>query len=387
MKTKIQKTIIATSIAALFMAPIAAFAKEKDKWEYHEDKWGQVKSYGDVPLSRDSAGEWGPWSEFVQPAAGGPSVGLLPQVGGERYRTLPAVNQNQPNPQASDVRGYAAYINDSYSYGEGYSYSNTGHHPGRIALSLFAPESGQGEGAASFQITGFPGELAPLQGDSGILPSNFDGPVGVFSANGSTGNRSAWIDGGEGHPDYYDASYVTHGDFYNYLSGDGGESSTYGSYVDGIVTPQTDIATLQAGNVQARYEGYTVYPHSGHNHFPESEVVINVNFGNATWDGTWNGGMDGSVHTHGADSAGIDHLYGQVGFTAQGTISGANIQSINVDTFDEGATVSGQVQGSFYGPQAAAVGGVSDITKTNPSAGYENARNVDLFIANKVVAE
>lgn len=390
---KTRKTIIAASIAALFLVPLTVSAKAK--WEYHENQWNEVVSYGNVSLAEDSAQQWGPWSEFVQPAAGGPSVVFLPQVA-ELYRPLPGVTPT-PVPTPTDVCGagawcgYAAYMNDSYNYGNGYGngygdgygggyYSNTGHHPGYIALNLSGPASG--EGTASYRITGFPLELAPLQGESGGLTSSFYGPIGSFYASNSAGT---WIDGGEGHPEYYNAAYVTHGDFAKYISGDGGESATYGSYIAGIVTSAADIAALLAGRVQATYSGFTVYPHSGHNHFPTSPVVINVDFGNATWKGTWNSGVDGYTHTHGADSAGVVHVYGQVGFTAQGTISGANIQSTSVGTLDKGATVTGQVKGSFFGPQAAAVGGVSDITKTNPSAEYSKARNVDLFIANKVV--
>jgi len=273
------------------------------------------------------------------------------------------------------------------------NYSSVGHNPGRIALTL-APDSE----IARYRLTGLSGEPTPVRSESGDLPANFYGPIGVFDAYNSSSNSNTYalIDGGEGHPSYYDASYVTHGDFYNsvynYTSGDGAES--FGSYIAGIVTPLDGIdgidgiAALQAGKVEAVYQGWTVYPHSSHNHFPESPVVINVNFGTATWNGTWNNGVDGNTHPHGADSNGTVHLYGQVGFTAQGTISGANIQSTSVGTLDPGATiVKGQVQGSFFGPQAAAVGGVSDITKTNPAKGYENARNVDLFIANKVKVE
>ena len=62
---------------------------------------------------------------------------------------------------------------------------------------------------------------------------------------------------------------------------------------------------------------------------------------------------------------------------------GCLVSKFFLGTLDVSATVIGQVQGSFFGPQAAAVGGVSDITKSY-NEGELTALNVDLFIANKV---
>lgn len=396
MKTK--QTIIAASVALMLSASYGASAAQKPV-EYHEGQWDSVMSYSKTSIAKDSSAEWGPWADFVQPAAGAPSVAFLPQGVVEAYRPLPQVNvpvKLDDFCKSGEWCGYAAYIDSTYSYqgygGEGYggSYTEVGHNPGRIALKL-SPE-GEGGGTAAYRIQGLPGEPTPLQGESGTLPASFYGTPGNFYASQSDSNRYAWIDGGEGGG-YYDTNYITHGNFSvrEYMSGgDGGESSTIGSYVAGIVTSKTDIAALQAGNVQATYSGYTVYPHSGHNHFPESPVQIAVNFGNSTWSGSWNNGVDGYVHTHSADAAGTVHLYGQVGFTAAGNIQGANIVSTTVGTNDRNATVTGKVQGSFFGANASALAGVSDITKSNPdykgegSNAYTKARNVDLFITQRV---
>jgi hypothetical protein len=71
---KTQRTLIATCIAALF---VSSGVMAKDKWEYHEAAWDNTKSYGNVSIGRDSVQQWGPWEDFVQPAAGGPSIGFL----------------------------------------------------------------------------------------------------------------------------------------------------------------------------------------------------------------------------------------------------------------------------------------------------------------------
>jgi len=73
------KTTIALGIALAFSASNAALAMEKD-WKFHEDKWQEVISYGSVPIANESSGEWGPWSEFIQPAAG-PAVGKVLPTG------------------------------------------------------------------------------------------------------------------------------------------------------------------------------------------------------------------------------------------------------------------------------------------------------------------
>jgi len=83
---KTRKTLIATCIAVLFTST-AAIAK--DKWDYHEGAWDNTRSYGKVVISQDSVQQWGPWEDFVEPAAGGPSIGLLGAGAGDRYLPIP----------------------------------------------------------------------------------------------------------------------------------------------------------------------------------------------------------------------------------------------------------------------------------------------------------
>ena len=87
MKTK--NALIAASVALAFAASHGAWAKDKN-WEFHVEKWNQVISYGKVPIADDSVSQWGPWSEFVEPAAG-PAVPFLAATEGEPYRPVPTV--------------------------------------------------------------------------------------------------------------------------------------------------------------------------------------------------------------------------------------------------------------------------------------------------------
>ncbi len=414
---KTRKTIIAASIAALLVVPMTVSAKSK--WEYHESQWNEVMSYGSVSLAEDSAQQWGPWSEFVQPAAGGPSVVFLPQVA-ELYRPIPKTDPTPtPTPvddfcKSGEWCGYAVFQNQSSSWdnqegGEGrqssYTYTSTRPHPARFALALNPDDpsitagSGTGSGAAAWRMASLNG-VTPLFGESGLMSADFGGTwwwgdstdegLHTFYADRSTSSNDtyerSWA---YGIPhDYYWWYYLpTNNDevavgwfgreVYNYMSGgdgyggDGSESAVYGYYVAGITTPQAYLDTQRAGNVIASYAGNSM-DWSGYT----SPVNMTVNFGNATWSGSWNNGANGYTYTHTAGD-GTQHLYGQVGFNASGTISGANIQSTSVSAAD--GAVSGSVQGTFFGQTAGSVGGVHDIVKDNlPHAG--------VFLVDKVTA-
>lgn len=65
----------------------ASFAK--DKWDYNKDAWSATASYGDVTIAQDSVDQWGPWAEYVEPAAGAPGgVQFVGAPAGEYYRTF-----------------------------------------------------------------------------------------------------------------------------------------------------------------------------------------------------------------------------------------------------------------------------------------------------------
>ncbi|MCW8890087.1 MAG: hypothetical protein OQL20_05445, partial [Sedimenticola sp.] len=169
---------------------------------------------------------------------------------------------------------------------------------------------------------------------------------------------------------------------------DGGE----GSFVGGIATSQADLNALNAGNIQASYAGRTGSY--------SNNLSMDVNFGNATWSAAVNGGSDGSTYS-GTDSFGAAYIRGQVGFYASGTISGANIASNSISA-DDSTNISGSMNGTFFGSNAAGVGGLIDITKSGTgsrndnirllkedvrieqSSGYTNARYVDTFQGVKV---
>lgn len=127
-----------------------------------------------------------------------------------------------------------------------------------------------------------------------------------------------------------------------------------GTYIAGIPTTLEQIAGLPGGLKVGTYAGTEL-------NNPLSQVNINVNFNSASWNGTWSGtGYAGG---------------GNQSWNAAGNISGQNIQSTSVG----GTATGGSVQGTFYGPQAQALGGVSDVT-----GGFAGGRHVDLFTTQRV---
>ncbi len=435
MKTK--HTVIAACIATLFLGG-TVFAK--DSWNYHEDQWNNVKSYGKVAIAQDSVEQWGPWEDFAEPAAGliAPAA-LVNFAKSEPYRNNPIVN---PVPDvgcgAGAWCGYAVFGNQSWQrsqYGEyslssegdnGYTY--TGPQAGLFALRLTPDDpntvtvnGGSGAGTTSWQLTSLTGNVPHHTDSGGNIPASFGdwyywyyGSQGLHSFYSQ---RSSETSSGQNVTRDYAYVYGYPHDYYyywwlpttnkevavgwferyvdNYVRGlseeDNGYTQdykyTHGYYVAGIVTPQAYLDSQRAGNVIATYQGNS-FDWSGY----QVPVDMTVNFGNATWSGHWNNGSDGNVYTN-YDSKGNAYLQGQVGFNASGIISGANIQSTSVSAND--GNVTGKVQGTFYGQTAGSIGGVSQIVKTTSNVG-EQARTVTvtptttaphtaIFLVDKVV--
>lgn len=64
---KAKQVLIGACVASLFSVGSAI---ARDKWEYNESAWDKAQSYGAVTVAQDSVQQWGPWEQFVEPAAG-----------------------------------------------------------------------------------------------------------------------------------------------------------------------------------------------------------------------------------------------------------------------------------------------------------------------------
>lgn len=394
MKTK--RTIIAACIATLFISG-TVFAK--DTWEYHESGWNNVKSYGKVVIAQDSVSQWGPWEDFVEPAAGAPAPVAMPGMsGGDQYRNTPdiIIIPEDKGCAAGAWCGYAIFRNssqhDSYNERSYYKPSN----PWTAALFTLMPTpddpsvtagEGSGPGSVAWQLSSLGTVLPTFSESAGAIPADFGGSfwffgddglhhfhAGTYGAdvNGVAHTKASWDAIGTFGPGPFEQAItgqkinigskwrpiwvtikaddqVAVGDFSQmtvYMKGEKYSmerppvDQTEGYYVAGIATPQAYLAAQQANNIRANYVG------GSFDGSRQGSVAIQVQFGPATWQGQWESSA--------------------MSFQAAGNISGANIASTNISALShcDRATYSGFVQGTFYGEQAGSIGGVSSVTKT-----------------------
>lgn len=398
----------ASSPSTLSMLALVAVALvHGSAWsEASEEQLKHTKLYGDVSIAEDSVDSWGPWSHFEPPAAGpGQVIPSLPKRAGDLYRPLP---QPQPEPPAAlgctaaGLCGFASFIqwHEVARVPGPFSY-----YAALISGSITQVDEGIWPKAIRLTTTAFDPAVTVYQPDSGELAR-------VQSASGLTFFNLDYAN--ESH--HEDSRHVAHLSVsldqkalasldavqaadgigmavqdYVYGVDENGRTVTLradtrgGVMVLGRTTPAADMAALRADQATAVYLGRRfvdgVY-----------EVRLDVQFGPGTWSGAWSGGRDGLVAVGKTPDGQVTAINGRVGFLASGVIDGVNIRSTAVSTTDAGATVSGSVRGAFFGPNAAAVGGVTDITKTNPGAkvmtsveskpvGYANGRYITPFLA------
>ncbi|MBI5926828.1 MAG: hypothetical protein HY836_14655 [Aquabacterium sp.] len=374
-----------------------------------DEELKKTKVYGDVSIAEDTSSSWGPWSNFEPPAAG-PATSTNQSIvrSVELYRPLaqpvvPPVESIGLGCAGGSLCGFGVFSgNDSMNN----SYTSVPPHAWVATGSITPAEQGLLPTSITLNMKALSEGASLLIPDSGPLTLGTDDYYdAVYSA------PSSKVSGYEvyGHADAYlndmaEQTLVAGVNISQYVRGESsGESESYsyqgryGSGVLGFTTSDADMSALRANNATASYTGGTLDSGMG-------SVHVDVQFGAATWQATFNGGQDGKVGSYTPYGSTTPVLYGNVGFTAAGTISGVNLQSTSVGTNDVGASVSGYVRGAFFGPQAAAIGGVVDITKTMPAAavqmpaaaapqqarvasmvaepsGYTNARYVAPFVA------
>ncbi len=385
--------------------------------------------YGSTNIAQDSTSAWGIW-DTLEPTAAGPSLPRTDHVTPrEVYRPMAqwtvSGNTSQPiAPQADSICagggicGFGVFY-DGYSYG-GYMYTPVNgtpsaeesdfqptlasHHPYALTASVVAApvqETVMSEPLMPFSILlqpaavtsdPYPAALqvlsAPLVDGSFLLP----GQQTLVSQGGGYYSKQNQFKGDAQYNlrvaswenDYFNPKDVQatwyEGDLYQYIAGTG-EQDGYSVHqvvqgVAGVTTSDADMSSLRASNVTATYVGF-----DGKGQTYKANVQLAVNFGNGSFTGTFNGGTDGSYVSK-ANTPNGTQLYGQVGFAVtSGVITGANFKSTGLSAAD--GTVKGTVTGAFFGPMAAAAGGVADVTKTRNDGAYKDARFTTPFLAIK----
>lgn len=134
-------------------------------------------------------------------------------------------------------------------------------------------------------------------------------------------------------------------------------SQTYYTVV-GSATQLSDLQALASGPVLS-YSGRSM---------GGSGVNLSIDFASATWTGTWSAGQHSAVM---AGSASTTPSFG-----ASGTVSGAKIESTVITGVTNLDAAASFVKGTFYGNNAAVVGGLTVIKTDTIEAS-------DLFVACK----
>jgi len=385
---KFQKTLITASILGL-CASGSALARGTN--DLHENQWHQITSYDQVSVNDDSVQNWGPWGNFVEPAAGGPLFNPAQMPGAsnsDAYRILPTTQIQALQASACGTGALCGYTLFFNVRADQNGMEQTPWMPGLFSLTLSPgsppqqPQDGPmpmmmpgTSSTASWEMTSLSNTAPSLANSGGKIPvySPFFTPAQYFS--GSTGDKGQWnyIYGGNGQyfggvAGLYSADPdlvigVAQRQVSNYVTGsESGPTSmaaTVAIYAVGTPTTQAFMADQQTRNISASYSGTSFDGNSN------GKVNINVQFGTGKWQGYWNGQT--------------------TSFQANGNVSGANITSTSVSAlpYDTSATYRGTVQGTFYGQQAGAIAGVTSVTKTstaNPA--FSQTQNA-VYVVNK----
>ena len=411
-------TLLATAVAAA--CSLSAHAEDLNKpatgctpvraTAPAQDPYANVVLYADVTIAQDTVCDWGIW-EQLEPTAAGPQT-PLPLLAGstDKYRpigevTPPALPPVDPG-SVGKLVGFgviyavdAPYLEEAARVIEGrvaparqgfkletdattwmpqqVTVSTKGIRDAVPAFDQFGPMVLSGSSAhvresVSETLIEYGSILTQLGSVAGRLP---DAPGELDHFNGEL-NRYV-----NGNPEPAAVNQRPSAQFYG---------------VWGVTTPENDMAVLTRNNVTATYTGYMV--NEGNER--SGRIVMKTDFGNGTFKATVNGGRDQEGVVVQTTATGAVQLQGPVGFYMNGTISGASWQATSFAADDlardrktrQPVPITGAASGAFVGPQAAAVIGAVDITKSNtrtdPASNapiYSGGRFVSSFVATKQV--
>jgi len=364
-----------------------------------QEDLARVRLYGNVTIAQDSVNSWGVWEQFEPPAAGPttPSVSL-PSTS-ELYRPLATVNV--PATVTGQLCASGALCGFGLATQMGKVFIE---RPQPSEVSDEGERSGPRQGVFVVQPTVLAAREVPALSRGAWLPASMvfaptalDGaPLGLLPTSSEltlqlTEFMETRYGYGDGFLDVYAGGFdegedlaggnnVALAPMMGYVNGDrsGGGASVFG--VLGVTSTVGDMAALQRGNAVVDYVGSTF--NTG------SSVALTVDFGQGrVVGGSFNGGSDGGgVMTYVASDGqryvanGQRYIEGGSGVGINvlgGTVVGSNFV-INQMSANDG-TVSGRIQGAFFGPQAEMAAGAVDVVKSRTDGSYTNAIYRDVF--------
>lgn len=344
----------------------------------------RTRLYGDVSIAQDSVNTWGVWEQFEPPAAGPntPIVALAPR--GDVYRPIGNVDPTptpNPNPPVAvplcasgALCGFGVFADRQGERDpsaplvltERFSFVT---QPQTVAAPILNEQAARLQAQAIFGLAWQPDAMRMLnttlnggsfEADSGTLGLR---PDGAYYGKDNGGDRRV-VSSSTNVVEVARLSGV-----YKYVSGETSVSKDIFAFW-GVTTPAAAMDALNRSNVQVTYQGVT---YGG-----TQAVTMSIDFGQGKiTSGQFGAGVDGKV-TAIPTTTGGTQLAGQVGFTFTGDVVGSTFRSTSVQAADA-RSISGSVQGAFFGSNAEAAAGVADVTKTKADA-YTNGKYTEAFI-------
>ena len=385
-------TLLATAVAAA--CSLSAHASGPTQADY-----AKVVLYSNVTIAQDSASQWGIWEE-LEPTAAGPQT-PLPLIAGtvDPYRPVGNVTPTTLiTPVTPTDPGSVGKL-----VGFGVIYPSAPAFEQAAALGGNAPER-QGFKLETDGTTWMPAVLTvSTVGVRDAVPAfdNF-GPMTLtggnthqrdFSSDSTFEYGSLITDQGSVAAQLPGAPAelgLFNGELTRYVNGMSENTrpsvQVYGVW--GVSTPENDIAALTRNNVSATYSGYML----DEGNVRSGTIVMNVKFGDSSFTATVNGGRDQPGVTVQSTASGQPQLQGAVGFYMSGRLDKGNWQATEFSADDlkrnpknlRPVEITGAASGAFIGPQAAAVIGSVDITKSN--ARTDPASNAPIYEAGRFVS-
>lgn len=356
--------------------------------------YAKVVLYSNVTIAQDSASQWGIWEELEPPAAGPQTP--LPLIAGtsEPYRPLGSVTPTTPvtpptvatcvsgamcgfgvmtsivSPidfeQAQEV-SKAPLLRTGFQMVPIVTQANADTNQWLPQAVLMNIDNVRNDvpGSPTFANLG-PLELQPTEmGGYHRFESDQPGAYDVAEIATDTSNPGTG-DAGMFLGDIVIARYVS-GSNPEQISGTQQQNNIYGVW--GVTTSAQDMSNLRASNAQASYSGFTF----GADGASTGSVKMSVNFGTSSFTADFNGGLNvqnplvgGQVQT---TANGTVQVAGALAFRASGAINGSLFSANSLQIAAPGSSITGKVEGAFFGSNAAVAAGVVDVSAVLPPPG------------------
>lgn len=404
-------TLLATAVAAA--CSLSAHASGPTQADY-----AKVVLYSNVTIAQDSASQWGIWEE-LEPTAAGPQT-PLPLLAGtsEPYRPLgsitPATPVTPPTVTNACVSGglcgFGVMTHTVYTADMVQPEALSELSMVRMGFTMLAQVTQANADSGNWLPQGMLLSVQGVRTDTSDLVPTYTGlgPLTLQDINThkypSTPNteealRDEYIiatdTASEASSSAQAGTFLGGISIISYVTGEGGVpqpnsqavSDMYGIW--GVTTSAQDMNNLRLSDAQASYSGFTF----GADGASTGSVKMNVNFGASTFTADFNGGLNVQSPLVGGQvqkaANGSYQVNGALSFRASGAINGSLFSANALQIAGANNSITGKVEGAFFGSNAAVAAGVADVSAVVTPTGFTSpvyARYATPFVTTKDVA-